>query len=82
MVAYQQRAIAYYNPKVRPRTFKVRTLVLMKVFENKAEKRAKKLQAIGEGPYIVSKASENGAYHLQKLGRTPLLCPWNVANIK
>nr|CAN60222.1 hypothetical protein VITISV_027939 [Vitis vinifera] len=35
-----------------------------------------------EGPYIVSKSSEKGAYHLQKLDGTPLLRPWNVSNLK
>lgn len=82
MTVYQQMAAAYYNRKVRPRTFKVETFVLRKVFENTTEERARKLQANWEGPYIMSKASENGAYHLQKLDRTPLLHPWNVANLK
>ena len=82
MASYQQRATAYYNQKVRPRTFKVGTLVLRKVFENTAEKGAKKLQANWEGPYIVSKAGKTGAYHLQKLDGTPLLHPWNVSNLK
>lgn len=45
MAAYQQRATAYYNRKVRPRAFKVGTLVLRKVFENTAEKGSEKLQA-------------------------------------
>nr|CAN72632.1 hypothetical protein VITISV_025688 [Vitis vinifera] len=35
-----------------------------------------------EGPYIVSKASESGVYHLQKLNGIPLLKPWNVSNLK
>lgn len=82
MAAYQQRAVAYYNRKVRSRTFKVGTLVLRKVFENTVEKGVKKLYANWEGPYIVSKASENEAYHLQKLDETPLLRLWNVANLK
>ncbi|RVW62086.1 hypothetical protein CK203_058942 [Vitis vinifera] len=38
----------------------------------------RKFQANWEGPYIVSKTSESGAYHLQKLDGTPLLRPWNV----
>lgn len=44
MATYQQRATAYYNGKVRPRAFKVGTLVLRKVFENTAEKGFEKLQ--------------------------------------
>ena len=82
MADYQQRASAHYNRKVRPRSFKNGTLVLRKVFENTAETGAGKFQANSEGPYIVSKSNENGAYHLQKLDRTPLLRPWNVSNLK
>ncbi|RVW99877.1 Gypsy retrotransposon integrase-like protein 1 [Vitis vinifera] len=82
MADYQQRASAHYNRKVRPRNFKNGTLVLRKVFENTAEVGAGKFQANWEGPYIVSKANENGAYHLQKLDGTPLLRPWNVSNLK
>ena len=43
MASYQQRAIAHYNRKARPRAFKVGTLVLKRVFENMAEKGAEKL---------------------------------------
>nr|CAN79600.1 hypothetical protein VITISV_015420 [Vitis vinifera] len=82
MADYQQRASAHYNRKVKPRSFKNGTLVLRKVFENTAEVGVGKFQANWEGPYIVSKASESGAYHLQKLDGTPLLRPWNVSNLK
>ncbi|RVX07508.1 Gypsy retrotransposon integrase-like protein 1 [Vitis vinifera] len=82
MADYQQRASAHYNRKVKPRNLKNGTLVLRKVFENTAEVGAGKFQANWEGPYIVSKANENGAYHLQKLDGTPLLRPWNVSNLK
>ena len=80
--AYQQKVAAYYNRKVRPRIFKERSLVLRKIFENTAEKGAEKFQANWEGPYVVSKANENGSYHLQTLNGTPLLRSWNVANLK
>ena len=82
MADYQQRASAHYNRKARPRSFKSGTLVIRKVFENTAEIVAGKFQANWEGPYIISKISESGAYHLQKLDRTPLLRPWNVSNLK
>nr|CAN62495.1 hypothetical protein VITISV_027483 [Vitis vinifera] len=82
MADYQQRASAHYNRKVRPKSFKNGMLVLRKVFENTAEIGAGKFQANWEGPYIVSKLSESGAYHLQKLDGTPLLRPWNVSNLK
>ena len=82
MADYQQRASAHYNRKARPKSFKNGTLVLRKVFENTVEIRAGKFQANWEDPYIVSKTSESGAYHLQKLDGTPLLRPWNVSNLK
>nr|CAN71500.1 hypothetical protein VITISV_007955 [Vitis vinifera] len=82
MTDYQQRASAHYNRKVRPRSFKNGTLVLRKVFENTTEMGAGKFQANWERPYIVSKSSQSGAYHLQKLDGTPLLKPWNVSNLK
>ena len=82
MSNYQQRASAHYNRKARPRSFKNGTLVLRKVFENTAEIGAGKFQANWEGPYVVSKTSESGAYHLQKLNGTPLLRPWNISNLK
>ena len=82
MTNYQQRASAHYHRKVRPRSLKNGTLVLRKVFENTTETGAGKFQANWEEPYIVSKSSESGAYHLQKLDGTPLLRPWNVSNLK
>ena len=82
MTDYQQRAAAHYNRKARPRSFKSGTLVLRKVFENTVETGAGKFQANWEGPYIVSKTSESGAYHVQKLDGTSLLRPWNVSNLK
>ena len=82
MTNYQQRAVAHYNRKARPRVFKVGTLVLRKVFENTVERGAGKFQANWEGPYIMTKASKSGAYHLQKLDETSLLRPWNVYNLK
>ena len=82
MADYQQRAAAHYNRKARPKSFKNGTLVLRKVFENTAETRVEKFQANWEGPYIVSKTSQSGAYHLQKLDGTSLLRSWNVSNLK
>lgn len=73
MTSYQQRAIAYYNKKARPCVFKIGTLVLRSIFENMDEKGAGKLQANWEGPYIVTKAGDSVAYHLQTLDGVPLL---------
>ena len=82
MPDYQQRAVAHYNRKARPWVFKIGTLVLKKVFENTAERGVGKFQANWEGLYIITKACESGAYHLQKLDGSPLLRSWNVSNLK
>ena len=82
MAAYQQKAAAYYNKKVRSRFLKEGTLVLRNFFENNIEKGVEKLQANWEGPYMVSKRNKNGSYHLQTLGGTPLSRPWNIAYLK
>ena len=79
MASYQQKAIAHYNQKARSCAFRTGTLVLRKVFENTTEKMA---QENWKGPYIVSKAGDSGAYHLQTLDGTPLLCSWNAFNLK
>ena len=71
MAAYRQKVAAYYNRKVRPRVFKEGSLVLRKVFENTVEKGAEKLQANWEGPYVVSKANENGSYHFANFKWNP-----------
>ena len=81
MTAYQQRTATHYNHKAQPRVFKVGTLATGK-FSKTPSKRGPKFQANWEGPYIVSKTDENGAYHLQKLDGTLLLRPWNVYNLK
>ena len=41
-----------------------------------------KLQENWEGPYIVSKTGDSGAYHLKMLDGTTMLRPWNVSNLK
>ena len=82
MASYQQRVITHYNKKAQPHAFRAGTLVLRRVFENTAEKMVGKLQANWEGPYIVVKARDLGAYHLQTLNKISPLRPWNVSNLK
>ncbi|KAL6345085.1 hypothetical protein AAG906_013568 [Vitis piasezkii] len=72
MASYQQIAITHYNKKkARPRMFRTRTLVLKRVFENTIKIGAKKLQANWEGPYVMTKVRDSGAYHLQTLDGVP-----------
>ena len=57
-------------------------MVLRIVFENTIEVGVEKFQANWEGPYVVTKAGDLGMYHLQTLDDVPLLCPWNVSNLR
>ncbi|KAF0915351.1 hypothetical protein E2562_035842 [Oryza meyeriana var. granulata] len=41
-----------------------------------------KLQNKWEGPFVVSRASVRGAYHLTNLEDTPLPHPWNAEALK
>ena len=68
--------------KARPLVFLVRTLVLRKVFKNMVEVGTRKFQANWGGPYVVTKAWDSEAYHLQTLDDVPLLHPWNISNLK
>ncbi|RVW32053.1 hypothetical protein CK203_097413 [Vitis vinifera] len=82
IASYHQRAIAQYNKKARPWFFRSGTLVLRRIFENTIEIGAGKLQANWEGSYVVTKVGDSWTYHLQTLDDEPLLCPWNVVNLK
>ena len=82
MASYQQRAIVHYNTKTQSRAFRTETLVLKMIFENTIERGAEKLQPNQEGPYVVFKTGDSGAYHLETLDGVFLLHPWNVSNLK
>ena len=82
IASYHQRAIDKYNKRARPQFFRLRSLVLIRVFKNTAEVGARKLQASWEGPYIIIKVEDSGAYHLRTLDSVPLLHQWNVTNLK
>ena len=82
IVSYHQKAVTQYNKRARPQFFRLRSLVLIRVFKNTAEVGARKLQASWEGPYIIIKVEDSGAYHLRTLDGVPLLHQWNVTNLK
>ena len=82
LTSYQQRTMTHYNKRVHPRLFRQGDMVLRRFFESTAERGTDKLQPNWEEPYIVHKIGRVGAYHLQTLDKTPLLRPWNVANLK
>ena len=79
---YHQRAIVEYNKRVRPRFFRLRSLVLKRVLKNIVEVGVGKLQANWEVHYVVIKVGHLGVYHLQTLDDMPLFRPWNVTNLK
>ena len=75
MASYRQRAIVHYNKKAWPRVFRIRTLVLRRVFKNTTEVGARNLQANWEGSYVVIEVGDSGVYHPQTLDDVPLLHP-------
>ncbi|KAG7579052.1 Reverse transcriptase domain [Arabidopsis thaliana x Arabidopsis arenosa] len=79
---YQHAAARYYNSKVKSRPFFVGDYVLRRVFDNKKEKGAGKLDFNWEGPYIVTEVIRNGVYRLKDLEDSPVQRPWNVINLK
>ena len=82
IASYHQRVIAQYNKSAQPRFFWPESLVLRRVFENIIEVGVGKLQTNWEGPYVIIKAEYSKACRLQTLDDVPLLCPWNVINLK
>lgn len=62
---YQQAAARYYNSKIKIRPFFVRDYVLKRVFNNKKEEWASKLDINWEGPYIITEVDQNGVYRLK-----------------
>ncbi|KAG7552243.1 Retrotransposon gag domain [Arabidopsis thaliana x Arabidopsis arenosa] len=79
---YQQAAARYYNSKVKSRPIFVGDYVLRRVFDNKKEEGAGKLDINWEGPYIVTEVVRNGVYRLKDLEGSPFQRPWNVINLK
>lgn len=70
IASYHQRTIAQYNKRARERLFQQGDLVSRQLFENIVEIETNKLQGIWEGPYVVTKMGELGAYHLQTIDET------------
>ena len=62
--------------------FQPRDLVLRRVFENTTDPIAGKFQPNWEGPYLIIRAGESGAYALDKLDGTPVPRMWNATHLK
>ena len=82
IASYQRRLANSYNKQVKPQTFQPLDLVLRKVFKNTADPVAGKFQPNWEGPYIVTRAGESGAYSLDKVDGTPVPRMWNATHLK
>ena len=82
IASYQRRLVNFYKKSVKLRAFQPRDLILRKVFENTADSTAGKFQPNWEGPYLVTRASESGAYALDKLDGTHVPRMWNATHLK
>ena len=82
MSAYQERVSRYFNKKVKPRSFRVRDLVLWKVTLATRESAEGKLAPNWEGPYRVINCQRPGAYYLEDQDRKVLQRPWNAEYLK
>ena len=72
IASYQRRLERSYNKRVKLQAFQPWDLVLRKVFENTTDPTAGKFQPNWEGPYLIKRAGESGAYALDKLDGTPV----------
>ena len=80
--SYQRRLANAYNKRVKSQTFQPRDLVLRKVFENTVDPTVGKFQPNWEGPYLVTRSGESGAYALDKFDGTPVPRMWNATHLK
>ena len=82
IASYQHRLERSYNKRVKPRAFQPGDLVLRRVFENTTDLTAGKFQPNWEGPYLITRAGEYGAYTLNKLDGTPVPRMWSATHLK
>ena len=82
IASYQQRLVKLHNRRVRSRTFKVRELVLRRVFENKSNPKDGKFQPNWEGPYIVVRGGPTGSCALNRPDGTAIPRIWNGMHLK
>ncbi|GKC77924.1 hypothetical protein Tco_1128698, partial [Tanacetum coccineum] len=77
---YKQKLEGYYNKNVKPSTFKPGTYVLRLNSASKAEYQGK-IGPTWEGPYVIRKAYEDGAYKLETLSGEAVDRTWNETNL-
>lgn len=79
METYTEGTRKQYNKKVKPRNIEEGDLVLKKVLNEVA---VGKLESKWEGPFIVRKKMETGAYKLAHLDGEELNHTWNAVSLK
>ena len=82
MASYHQRMTNLYNMHVKPRAFRVKDLILRKVFENTADPTVGKIQPNWEEPYTIVKVGVVRSYALDKLNGTPKPKMGNAMHLK
>ena len=56
--------------------------MLRKALGNARDASAGKLAPNWEGPYMITAIVRARAYYLEDMDERPLLCPWNVQNLR
>ena len=82
IASYQKRLKNLYNRHVKPHAFRVRYLVLRRVFKNMIDPTTGKFQLNWEGPYKIVRVGAPGSYALNKVDETPVLRMWNAMHLK
>ena len=82
IASYQNRLKILYNRHVKPRTFRVRYLVLRRVFKNMIDPTTGKFQPNWEGSYMIVRVGAPGSYALNKVDEMPVLRMWNAMHLK
>nr|GEW57753.1 reverse transcriptase domain-containing protein [Tanacetum cinerariifolium] len=78
---YKMKMEHYYNKRVRPASFKVGEYVYQKNMTSRMEN----LEELGpkwKGPYLVTKAYQNGSYKLQTMDDREVSCTWHAINLR
>lgn len=80
--AYQQKAVQYYNQKVRERSLKVGNLALRKLEVSGNRATVGKLAPTLEGPFKIAKVIRPGVYRIENLQGNPEPYAWNIQHLK
>ena len=82
IAAYQQRAVRYYDKKVKHKVFHPGNLVCRKLEVTRSKEGRGKLAPNWEDPVRVAEVLGNGAYKLETLDGDLILRTWNANNLR